>query len=104
MVGRLNGISGKFRLQGDLEAAYLIHNLQHRRFHIRFDKRPGLILSQIEANDQGKWRSVLYEAHLSEVFVPYMDPGQCVLPSNPAIVSNKLDRHQLVLQDVYGFG
>lgn len=44
------------------------------RFHFRSDKRPGLVLSQIEVNDLGNWRSVLYQAHLSEVFVPYMDP------------------------------
>lgn len=46
------------------------------RFHLRVDKRPGIVLSQIEANDQGTWRSVLYQAHLSEVFVPYQDPDE----------------------------
>jgi primary-amine oxidase len=46
------------------------------RFRYRVDKRPGVVLSLIEANDSGKWRSVLYQAHLSEVFVPYMDPDQ----------------------------
>jgi primary-amine oxidase len=46
------------------------------RFRLRVDKRPGVVLSQIEANDQGTWRSVLYQAHLSEVFVPYMDPDE----------------------------
>ncbi|NRA88435.1 MAG: tyramine oxidase, partial [Rhizobiales bacterium] len=46
------------------------------RFHIRTDKRPGVVLSQIEVNDQAKWRSVLYQANLSEVFVPYMDPSE----------------------------
>lgn len=46
------------------------------RFHLRADKRPGLVLSRIEAKDGDRWRSVLYQAHLSEVFVPYMDPGQ----------------------------
>jgi primary-amine oxidase len=44
------------------------------RFRWRVDKRPGVVLSQIQANDAGNWRSVLYQAHLSEVFVPYMDP------------------------------
>ncbi len=42
-------------------------------FRIRTDKRPGLVVSQINVNDQGKQRSVLYQTHLSEVFVPYMD-------------------------------
>ncbi|SFE27146.1 copper amine oxidase [Roseivivax sediminis] len=38
----------------------------------RIDKRPGVVLSQIEADG----REVLYQAHLSEVFVPYMDPSE----------------------------
>ncbi|WP_198665188.1 tyramine oxidase [Tropicimonas sp. IMCC34011] len=44
------------------------------RFRHRIDKRPGPVLSQIEVRDGDEWRSVLYQAHLSEVFVPYMDP------------------------------
>lgn len=44
------------------------------RFHLRVDKRPGPVLSRIEVRDGDEWRSVLYQAHLSEVFVPYMDP------------------------------
>ena len=46
------------------------------RFNFRVDKRPGLVVSNIDVNDQGTWRSVLYQAHLSEVFVPYMDPSE----------------------------
>ena len=45
------------------------------RFHLRTEKRAGVVLSLIQAQDQDRWRSVLYQAHLSEVFVPYMDPG-----------------------------
>ncbi len=41
-------------------------------FRWRIDKRPGVVLSEIMAND----RQVLYQAHLSEVFVPYMDPDE----------------------------
>jgi primary-amine oxidase len=44
------------------------------QFHVSVEKRAGVVLSLIEAEDQGKWRSILYQAHLSEVFVPYMDP------------------------------
>jgi primary-amine oxidase len=43
-------------------------------FHYRVDKRPGLVLSDIKVNDKGTIREVLYQTHLSEVFVPYMDP------------------------------
>lgn len=46
------------------------------RFHWRVDKRPGVILSQIQVKDLEKWRSVAYQMHLSEVFVPYMDPSE----------------------------
>lgn len=45
------------------------------KFKYRIDKRPGMVLSDIDVNDQGTWRSILYQAHLSEVFVPYMDPS-----------------------------
>jgi len=45
------------------------------KMHYRIDKRPGMVLSGIQARDGETWRSVLYQAHLSEVFVPYMDPG-----------------------------
>lgn len=44
------------------------------RFRARVDKRPGVVLSNIDVRDGERWRSVLYQAHLSEVFVPYMDP------------------------------
>jgi primary-amine oxidase len=60
------------------------------RFRYRVDKRPGLVISNLEVNDQtaqrgaarktdlsaDHWRSVIYQMHLSEVFVPYMDPGE----------------------------
>lgn len=46
------------------------------RFNFRVDKRPGLVLNNLDVNDDGTWRSVIYQAHLSEVFVPYMDPGE----------------------------
>ena len=46
------------------------------RFRYRVDKRPGIVLSNIDVNDGTDFRSVLYQAYLSEVFVPYMDPSQ----------------------------
>lgn len=44
------------------------------RFRARVDKRPGVVLSNIDVREGERWRNVLYQAHLSEVFVPYMDP------------------------------
>lgn len=46
------------------------------KFNYRIDKRPGMVLNRIMVNDEGNWRSVLYQAHLSEVFVPYSDPSK----------------------------
>lgn len=46
------------------------------RFHLRADIRPGTVLSMVEVADGARWRSVAYQMHLSEVFVPYMDPDQ----------------------------
>ena len=46
------------------------------RFHLRADKRPGTVLSMVEARDGARWRSVAYQMHLSEMFVPYMDPDK----------------------------
>ncbi len=43
-------------------------------FHFRFDARVGPILSSVRHKDGEQERSVLYEGHLSEIFVPYMDP------------------------------
>ena len=43
-------------------------------FHFRVDPRLGLVLSTVKYDDAGTWRSVLYQASLSELFVPYMDP------------------------------
>ncbi|MBM4187171.1 MAG: hypothetical protein FJ206_07645 [Gemmatimonadetes bacterium] len=46
------------------------------RFHFRLDPRRGLVLSQIRTVDQGRERSVLYQASLSELLVLYMDPEE----------------------------
>ena len=46
------------------------------KFRMRADKRPGIVISAVQAKDGEKWRSVLYQANLSEVFVPYQDPGK----------------------------
>ncbi|MBB3394811.1 MULTISPECIES: tyramine oxidase [unclassified Rhizobium] len=46
------------------------------RMNFRVDKRPGLVVSNLDVKDGGTWRSVIYQSHLSEVFVPYMDPTE----------------------------
>jgi primary-amine oxidase len=48
---------------------------QHWRFRYGLHPREGLVLYTVGYEDQGSWRSVLYRASLSEMFVPYGDPG-----------------------------
>jgi len=48
---------------------------QNWRFRVRLDPRVGPVLNLVRFDDGGKARSVLYEASLSELFVPYMDPA-----------------------------
>ena len=43
-------------------------------FHLSFDQRVGPIISTVRYDDAGRLRPVLYQGHLSEMFVPYMDP------------------------------
>lgn len=43
---------------------------QKWRFHLRFDRRVGAIVSLVTYDD----RSVMYQGALSEIFVPYQDP------------------------------
>ncbi|MCH8269294.1 MAG: hypothetical protein IH846_17465 [Acidobacteria bacterium] len=58
-----------FRLEG--------HQVSWQKwnFHLRIDPRVGLILSQVRYDDGGQLRSILYQGSLSEIYVPYMDPG-----------------------------
>ncbi|MEM6627297.1 MAG: hypothetical protein AAF719_11395 [Pseudomonadota bacterium] len=44
------------------------------RFHVRPDHRLGIIVSTVTWNDEDRERPVMYEGHLSEMFVPYMAP------------------------------
>jgi len=46
------------------------------RFHLRPDARVGTIISTVSWRDGDSERPVLYEGHLSEIFVPYMDPNR----------------------------
>jgi primary-amine oxidase len=49
---------------------------QNWRFRFRLDPRLGAVVNLAGFEDGGKVRSVLYEGSLSELYVPYMDPGE----------------------------
>jgi primary-amine oxidase len=46
------------------------------RFHIGWSTHAGLVVSDVSYQDGDQRRSVLYEGHLSELYVPYMDPTE----------------------------
>ena len=46
------------------------------RFHFRVDQRRGIVLSNVGHQNGDEFRSVLYQASLSELFVPYQDPEE----------------------------
>lgn len=48
---------------------------QRWELHVGFTSREGLVLSQVGYHDQGRFRSILYRASLSEMIVPYGDPS-----------------------------
>lgn len=45
------------------------------KFHLRVDPRTGPILSLVRYHNGGRERHILYQAMVSEMFVPYMDPS-----------------------------
>lgn len=49
---------------------------QNWSFHFRVDPKVGLVVTNVQYNDAGKLRSVMYEGSLSEIFVPYQDPSE----------------------------
>ncbi len=57
------------RIRNNLEVAWA-----RWRFHVRADRRAGIILSQINFVEGNKPRSIAYQINVSEMFVPYMDP------------------------------
>jgi primary-amine oxidase len=58
-----------FRLEGN------VVEWQKWRFHVRTDQRVGTVVSTVTYGEQDRARQLLYEGHLSEIFVPYMDPA-----------------------------
>jgi primary-amine oxidase len=60
-----------FQITDDGEVSW-----QNWRFRVRLDLRVGPVVSLARLDDGGQQRSVLYQGSMSELFVPYMDPGE----------------------------
>jgi primary-amine oxidase len=45
------------------------------KFRVRMDPRLGIVVSTVSFADGGQVRSIMYEGHLADIFVPYMDPA-----------------------------
>jgi primary-amine oxidase len=59
---------GNVKLSGNLNVEWL-----NWSFHVRSDKRAGMVLSLARFNDGKALRNVAYQMNVSEMFVPYMD-------------------------------
>lgn len=60
-----------FSLQGGIEV-----NWQNWSFHMRTDRRSGLVLSLARFKDGAQDRLIAYQMSLAEMYVPYMDPAK----------------------------
>jgi primary-amine oxidase len=60
---------GNIKLTGNLNVEWL-----NWRFHVRPDKRAGMIVSLVDFRDRKATRRMAYQMNVSEMFVPYMDP------------------------------
>ncbi len=49
---------------------------QNWSFHLRADRRAGVIVSLVRFNDAGRRRLIAYQMSVAEMFVPYMDPDE----------------------------
>jgi primary-amine oxidase len=65
------------------DARYQVHGNEvwwgHWRFRFALHPRVGLVLYMVGYEDEGKVRSILYRANLSEMVVPYGDPNWTIL-------------------------
>ncbi len=61
---------GNIKFSGQLMVNWLKWN-----FHLRADKRAGLVVSLVRFKDGERMRNLAYEMNVSEMFVPYMDPN-----------------------------
>ena len=78
-VGPLREVPGPIRISQPDGPGFKVNghlvSWQNWKFHVRVDQRTGTNISVVRYTDQGEDRPIMYQAYLSEIFVPYMDPG-----------------------------
>jgi primary-amine oxidase len=78
-IGATREVRSPIRIEQPLGPGFQIQGhiveWQKWRFHLRADQRVGTIISTLTYSDGGRRRPIMYEGHLSEMFVPYMDPS-----------------------------
>lgn len=78
-LGRLRAAPKPLRLQQPLGPSFTVsgHEVRWQKWRFRFaiEPREGLVLYTVGYEDDGRVRSILYRAALSEMLVPYADPA-----------------------------
>lgn len=80
MLGEAREIAGPIEIRQPLGHGFEVDGYrvswQNWSFHLRPDQRTGLVVSLVDYREspEAAARRVLYQGHLSEIFVPYMDP------------------------------
>lgn len=78
-LGSPREVPGPITLAQPLGKGFEIENHRVRwqkwSFHVRVEPKAGVVLGDVRYQDGERSRTVLYEGSLSELFVPYMDPG-----------------------------
>jgi primary-amine oxidase len=79
-AGPLREAPAPLRIEQPRGAGFRVHghqvSWQKWQFHVRIDARAGVVVDHVRYNDAGRERSILCKGHLSEIFVPYMDPSE----------------------------
>lgn len=67
-------VQNAYRVKKTFDVIYIICYLNKIYSNFRFNGREGLVLYNINYNDNGKVRPIMYRAALSEMWIPYGDP------------------------------
>jgi primary-amine oxidase len=79
-LGKLRDVPAPLKIEQPLGPGFRLSGQsvtwEKWHLHFRIDRRVGLIVTNVAYQDGDRLRSILYEGSVSEMFVPYMDPGE----------------------------